>query len=42
VSALQAGRIDRGRGFVADQAAGLSAHGGLEEEQDELPFFNSR
>jgi hypothetical protein len=40
--ALQAGGIDGGLGLVADQAALLGARGGLEEEQDNLPFFNSR
>lgn len=42
VVALQAGGIDGGLRLVADQAALPCARGGLEEEQDELPFFNSR
>ena len=40
VPALQAGGIDGGGRFVRDQAAFLRARGGLEEEQDELPFFS--
>jgi hypothetical protein len=42
VAALQAGGIHGSLRLVPDQAAVLGAHGGLEEEQDELPFFNSR
>ena len=42
VAAPQASGIDGRRGLVADQAAVLGARGGLEEEQDELPFFSSR
>jgi hypothetical protein len=42
VAALQAGGIDGGRRLVADQAALLGAHGGLEEEEDEPPFLSSR
>jgi hypothetical protein len=42
VVALQAGGIDGGLGLLLDQAALLGADGGLEEEQDELPFFRSR
>jgi hypothetical protein len=42
VAALQAGGVDGRRGLLADQAALLGARGGLEEEQDELPFFTSR
>jgi len=42
VPALQAGGVDGGLGLRADQAALLGARGGLEEEQDELPFFSSR
>ena len=42
VTALQAGGINGGLGALADQAALLGADGGLEEEQDELPFFDSR
>jgi len=42
VSALQAGGINGSGGLGLDQAARLGARGGLEEEQDELPFFNSR
>jgi hypothetical protein len=42
VAALQAGGIDGGLRLLADQAAARGARGGLEEEQDELPFFSSR
>jgi len=42
VTALQASSIDSGLRLVADQAALLGARGGLEEEQDDLPFFSSR
>jgi hypothetical protein len=42
VTALQAGGIDGGLRLVTDQAALLGARGGLEEEQDEVPFFKSR
>jgi hypothetical protein len=42
VAALQAGGLDGGLGPLADQAALLGARAGLEEEQDELPFVNSR
>ena len=42
VPALQAGGVDGRLGLGPDQAALLGARGGLEEEQDELPFFNSR
>jgi hypothetical protein len=42
VAAVQAGGIDGGRRLVRDQATFLGARGGLEEEQDELPFFSSR
>ena len=42
VPALQAGGIDGRRRLGADQAAFLCAHGGAEEEDDELPFFSSR
>jgi hypothetical protein len=42
VAALQAGGIDGCLGLVPAQAAFLGARSGLEEEQDELPFFSSR
>src|SRR5262249_6136539 len=42
VAALPARGIDRCLGLLPGQAAALGARGGLEEEQDELPFFSSR
>jgi hypothetical protein len=42
VLALQAGGVEGRLGLVTDQAAFFCARGGLEEEQDKLPFFNSR
>jgi hypothetical protein len=42
VPALQAGGIDGGGRLIRDQAAFPGARGGLEEEQDELPFLSSR
>lgn len=41
VPALQAGGVEGGLGPRADQAALLGADGGLEEEQQERPFFSS-
>jgi len=42
VAALQAGGVEGRLGLGANQAALAGARGGLEEEQDELPFFRSR
>ena len=42
VAALQPGGVDGRLGLVPDQAALPCARGGLEEEQDEVPFFSSR
>jgi hypothetical protein len=42
VAALQAGGVNGRLGLGADQAALLGARGGLEEEEDDLPFFSSR
>ncbi len=42
VAVLQAGGVDGGLQLVTDQAALLGARGGLEEEQDEVPFSQSR
>jgi hypothetical protein len=42
VAALQSGSIDGCFGLLLDQAALLGARGGLEQEQDDLPFFSSR
>jgi hypothetical protein len=42
VAALQAGGVQGRLGLGANQAALAGARGGLEEEQDELPFFRSR
>ena len=42
VAAFQAGGVNGRFGLFANQAALLGAHGGLEEEADDLPFFSSR
>src|SRR5262249_7970846 len=42
VPTLHPGGIDGRRGPLTDQAGLLGAQGGLEEEEDELPFFSSR
>ena len=42
VMALQTRGVDGGFRLLPDQAARLSARGGLEEEQAEAPFFKSR
>src|SRR5579862_8550128 len=42
VLAFQAGRVDGRLRLLGDQAAVLSAHGGLDEEENDRPFFSSR
>jgi hypothetical protein len=42
VTAFQPGGVDRGGRLPGDQAGVVRGRGGAEEEDDELPFFNSR
>jgi len=42
VLTLQPGSVNRRLGPIVDQAAVLGAHGRLDEEKNDLPFFSSR